>query len=216
VAGLREAEGVVPRDPENGRSLHLLEVGLVAPVARPAVPPPPADSAALPQGHRPADRVLGVPGAARFAVLLEARHRLLELAVESAARARPLDPPALAPQKRQPKALPSLQELQNRAEKSPPAKRNPLLEIAKLPEKRALKRARLRPAEARRKRTQVAEEPVPAPREGLRPAEAVEKAPVRRAALGGRNFFPRALCPRRGYSQVTALFLTTAMSRASP
>jgi hypothetical protein len=195
VAALREAEGAVPRDQESGRSRPLPAVGSAAQVGRAPV----VRSAAYLRERHPADLVLGA--VARLGTHLEARHRSLVAAGEPAqavARARSPAPVAAAvPRKRQPRALRSPPTLESRVERSPRASPSRAPPVGRLAERRAPKRA---PRKVPRKRAA----PVPAPRAAPRLAE---RAPVRRAALGDRFFCPRAQCPRRGYSQVAALFL---------
>src|SRR3979411_994019 len=98
VAALQEEEGAAPKDPESARSHLSPEVGLAAPVERVAV----GRSAAFsPRERHPADRGLGAPLVRRGAVS-GPPHRAL---VAPALPARPHDPAAAAPRKRQPRAL---------------------------------------------------------------------------------------------------------------
>ena len=219
MAALQGAEGAVPKDQENGRSRLLPEVASAAwAAAEQAGRPPVEASAASCRGHPPADRVLGALPVARLGAHLEARHRPLVAAGESeqapADQARPPGPRASAvARKRQPRALRGPLALESRGERKPArAKPNRALALGKLLERRA---APKRPPGSRvagggQKRARPGGALVPAPKAGLRPADGVaeaERAPVPGGAPGDRFSFPRAQCPRRGYSQVAALFL---------
>ena len=210
VAALQEAEGAVPRGQESGRNRPSLAVGSAAQVGRAPV----VGSAAHYREQHPADPV---PEAlAQLGVRQEVRHRALVAAADQgleAARSWPPAPAAAAPvpRKRQPRALRSPPVRESRGERNrarPRPSRVPVL--ARLPERRAPKKAPTRRAEAaQQKGGQPAVAPVPVPRAGLRLAEEVpeaERAPVRRAAPGDRFSFPRAQPPRRGYSLVAAPF----------
>ena len=180
----REAEGAVPKDQESGRSRLLPEVGSAAQVGRAPV----ARSAAYLREQHPADRVLGA--VARLGAHLGARHRPLVVAGESA-RVRLPGPPAAVLRKRRPKALQCPQALESRVERSRRARPNRAPAVGKLPERRAApRRAPRRRAAEQRKRAQPTGAPVPAPREGLNHVEGAVRAPVRRAAPGGRFSAP--------------------------
>lgn len=208
AAALREVEGAVPKDQESARSHPLPVAGSVAQVAalvaeEPAGRPPAvAGSAAfLRLAQPPANRVGALP-VAPPALHLEARHLPLVAAGQAArvlaAQARLPDPRAAAPEaprRRQPRALLSPPAEESRGEGNPPAgasQPNRAQVVGKQAERRAVPK-RARPG------SRVAGEPKRA-RPGATPA------PDRGAAPGGRFSCPRAQCPRRGYSQVAALF----------
>jgi hypothetical protein len=202
VAALREAEGAVPKDQESGRSPLWLEVGSVAQVVRAQV----ARSAVLFREQHPVDPMPGVPRVGRLGVPWGPPHRPRVLPGESA-RVRPPGPLARVFRRRRPRALQSPQALESPVERSRQARPNRAPAPGKLLERRAApRRAPRRRVADQRKRVQPAAARVPAPREGLSHAERAVRAPVRRDAPEGRFFCPRAQCPRRGYSQVTALF----------
>ena len=206
MVALREAEGAVPKDLESDRNRLLREAGLAVQPGRAA-----GRSATPLREEHPADRVPAAPVAPPGAGL-EARHLLLEAEEESqqaVARPRPPGPRAEAARpKRQQRALRGPPALERRGERSQArARPSRVLAVGNLLERRAPKRApRKRAAAAQPKRPQPVGVPVPVPkREGPRPAEA-ERAPALRVAPGDSFFLPRARCPRRGYSQVAALF----------
>lgn len=210
MVGRQEAEGVVPRGQESGRNRPSPAVGSAAQAGRAPV----VGSAAHFREQHPADPVRGA--LARLGARSEARHRALVAAADPAqavARSRPPAPAAAAavPQERQPRVLRSPRPRESRGERNrarPRPGRVPVL--ARLPERRAPKKAPARRAEAvQRKRAQPAGAPVPVPRAGLSLAEGVpeaERASVRRAASRDRFSFPRANPTRRGYSLVAAPF----------
>jgi hypothetical protein len=166
---------------------------------------PVARSAALFRERHPRDPVLGAPRVGHLGAPWGARHRPRVPAGDSS-RVRLPGPLAEVLRKRPPRALQSPQALESPVERSRRARPNRAPAVGK-PERRAApRRAPRRQVADQRKRVQPAGAPVPAPREGLSHAERAVRAPVRRGAPGGRFFCPRAQCPKRGYSQVTALF----------
>jgi len=195
VAARREGEGAVPKDRASGRSRLLPEGGWVAQVRRVLA----GGSAAPFQPRHPVDRVLGVPLLARLVAPLGARDRAPVVSGEPPVRPRVPGPLAGAePRRRRPRVLQSPRGLESRAEKR--------VQVRARQSPAAGKRRERRPAPRRAPRSPAAVRRKSHPREGLSLAVGAARAPVRGAAPGGRFFSPRAQCPRRGYSQVTALF----------
>src|ERR1700674_4148594 len=217
----REVGGVVPRDQGSGRSHLLPEAGSAEP--REAVAQELAGGLAAFFRGQPADRVPAALLPVRLGPPLEARHPPLVAGDQGPAQARPPGPPVAAePRKRQLRAFRDPRALVSRGERNPARPRpNRALEAGKPVERRraprrAPRRALESPAgEAGRKRVRLGGAPVLAQRAGLSPVRGLAEAGsalVRGAVPGDRFFCPRAQFPRRGYSQVAALFFSTDLS----